>query len=191
MCCILTWHFHLACRNTSSLRQACRNGSLALPVCTITTELRLSQSMTTFLPARDLPHTFRATVRVNISRPFMCIPRTWILQGMWRENISPDTNLRRLWGRRHMQWCCLVQTRICQELWIPHRKRGDILTTSLHLPSPHLGLWPPPTPGNPGGNWGVWPWKLWLDTNGHELQDPNEALCLLFWCWRFNQPALQ
>ena len=51
MSCILTWHSHHACRNTNSLRQACRNGSLALPVCTTTTELRLSQSMTAFLPA--------------------------------------------------------------------------------------------------------------------------------------------
>ena len=81
MCCILIWHFHLACRNTSFLRKACRNGSLALPFCMTTTELKLSQSMTTPLPARDLPDTFRATIRVNISRTFMCIPRAWILWG--------------------------------------------------------------------------------------------------------------
>ena len=86
MCCTLIWHSHLACKNINSRRQACRNGSLALPVWMTTTELRLSHHMVTFFPERNLPQTFRATVSVSISSPLICMPSSWMKAGnaVWK-----------------------------------------------------------------------------------------------------------
>ena len=93
ICCTLIWHSHLACKNTNSRRQACKNGSLALTVWITTTVLKLSHSIVTF-PEMSLPQTSRATIRVNISSPLMCIPSSWMNAGntvwiWWSWNHPP------------------------------------------------------------------------------------------------------
>ena len=109
MCCVLTWHSHLACKKTSSLRQACRNGSLAFPVWMTTTVLKLSHSIVPFFPAWNRPQIFKATVRVSTTE--------YLLAGRqpsqkWRQRqASLDTSTKLAIGHHSTPAHHLYQTR--------------------------------------------------------------------------------
>ena len=101
MCYIQIWHSHLACRKTSSLRQACSNRSLALPVCTTTTELRLSHNT-----VKPLPHfnrLFHAPTSTTSSGCLMLhrtVHALWNLYGNpYKNRAEKDEEAVTWWGK--------------------------------------------------------------------------------------------